>query len=174
MYTYVITHWFGCLTFVTHIKMLCMIFSFCFFSNHTFLQFPLSLQVYIYVTLCTTLYFAERLIWGRKWPIAVMRIGYVLLYFPCKICALYFCHSSKWRSGGPLRAILARGDAARLLRPAAKLFVNSSPGTPRPGPICHFPAASAATFHVFGVICLTPGPRATLTLGQIGKIPWFR
>ena len=45
---------------------------------------------------------------------------------------------------------MARGDAARLLRPAAKLFVNSSPGTPRPGPICHFPApASAAIFHMF-------------------------
>ena len=43
----------------------------------------------------------------------------------------------------PLRAILARGDAARLLRQAAKLFVNSSPGTLRPGPICHFPTPPA-------------------------------
>ena len=78
-------------------------------------------------------------------------------------------------SGGPLRVILARGDAARLLRPAAtRLFVNSSPGTPRPGPICHFPhtPSATATFHMFGVICLTAG--ATLTLGQIGKIPWSR
>ena len=150
-----------------------MIFSFLFLQQPHFSQISAQ-PSNLYVTLCTTLYFAERLIWGRKWPIAVMRIGYVLLYFPCKICALYFCHSSKWRSGGPLRAILARGDAARLLRPAAKLFVNSSPGTPRPGPICHFPRASAATFHMFGVICLTAGPGATLTLGQIGKIPWFR
>ena len=74
-----------------------------------------------------------------------MRIGYVLLYFChfCQICAPHFCHSSKWHSGDPLRVILARGDAARLLRQAAKLFVNSSPGTLRPGPICHFPTPPA-------------------------------
>ena len=43
-------------------------FLFCFFSKNTFLQYPLSLRVYLYVTLYTTLYFGERLIWGRKWP----------------------------------------------------------------------------------------------------------